>query len=265
MLTASVTDAIVDVSARLVVPRFRTLKVDQIEQKHPGDLVTVADKEAEAELTEIFRAGDPDALVLGEEAVFADPSLLDGLPTAEHAWVIDPVDGTNNFARGSADFGVMVVECRRGDPVRSWIWQPIHDRMFIAEAGGGVTLNGEALAPLPEPGRPLRAAAPKSLRHNDLSGFLLRPTARSCAIDYPHVALGELDVLCYRSQNPWDHLPGALLVSELGGRAALHGGDAYRAGRHGVLLLVAGSPDAWQAADDALVTPDWLNGHPRRA
>ena len=97
-----------------------------IEEKKPGDLVTVADREAEVELARVLRAAEPGVLVVGEEGVFTDPSSLEPLPTAEHAWVIDPVDGTRNFARGRADFAVMLAEVRHGVTVRGWIWQPVH-------------------------------------------------------------------------------------------------------------------------------------------
>ncbi|WP_052462569.1 inositol monophosphatase family protein [Nigerium massiliense] len=262
MKTQTVTDAIQEVAAREILPRFRTLHGDEIVEKHPGDLVTVADRRAEVELTAILRDYHPDALVVGEESVFDDPGILEGLPEAEHAWVIDPVDGTNNFARGSADFGVMVVECAHGLPVRSWIWQPVHERMFVAERGNGVTLNGRPLRPMGGPQRPLRAAAgPRSLQHHS-ERLTVRPTVGSCAIDYPDVLTGKIDAVVYRSQNPWDHLPASLMIRELGGRAALNTGEDYRAGVASPLLISACTPDAWDIVNDTLVTPDWLATHP---
>ena len=134
--------------------------------------------------------------------------------------------------------------------------------MFVAERGLGVTLNDRPLTPLGERRRPYRTAAPRSIQRGDAPGFALADTSRSCAIDYPQLLVGGVDVLAYRHQNPWDHLPGALMVTELGGRAAVHGGIDYRADTAGPLLLVASSPDLWQAADDALVTPEWLSAHP---
>ena len=245
MRTDDVSDLIRDVCARTILPRFRALARHEVEQKRPGDLVTVADREAEAELTEAFRAATPHALVVGEEASFLDPRLAEGLPTAEHAWVIDPVDGTRNFAAGSTDFGVMVAEVRGGVATRGWIWQPLHEALYVAERGAGGVCNGVPLSPLDPTPTPWRVAVWPRLARERAEGLLLRPTRGSCAIDYPALARGELDGLAYRSIHPWDHLAGTLLVTELGGAARVDG-RPYAPGVTGAMLSVGRS--------DAVVT-----------
>ncbi|MBK8446109.1 MAG: hypothetical protein IPL41_05285 [Micropruina sp.] len=142
MHTDAVTEAIRAVADAEIMPRFRSLADDEIIEKRPGDVVTVADRLAEQVLTAIFRQQDPGCLVVGEEGVYADAGPLKALPSAELAWVIDPVDGTRNFANGSPDFAVMVAEVRRGVTTRSWICQPVHELMYYAELGAGVTRNG---------------------------------------------------------------------------------------------------------------------------
>ncbi|MDO5535892.1 MAG: inositol monophosphatase, partial [Propionibacteriaceae bacterium] len=149
MRTDAVSELIAEVCDRVILPRFRALDAHEVEHKRPGDVVTIADREAEAELTAAFRAATPDALVVGEEASFADPSLPRGLAGAAHAWVIDPVDGTRNFASGSPDFGVMVAEVRDGATTRGWIWQPQRGDLYVAERGGGATCNGTPLVRVP--------------------------------------------------------------------------------------------------------------------
>ena len=156
MHTDDVSALILEVAARLILPRFRTLDRGEIHLKGPGDLVTVADREAEAALTDALRAAEPGVLVVGEEASFDDPSLESRVGGAERAWVVDPVDGTRNFAHGSPDFGVMLAEVERGWPVRSWIWQPVHQHLYVAERGGGVRLDGRPLPPLTGRARPYR-------------------------------------------------------------------------------------------------------------
>jgi len=240
MHTDAVADLIRDVCDRVILPRFRSLERHEVEQKRPGDVVTIADREAEVELTAAFRAATPAALVVGEEASFADPTGLQRLSDADHAWVIDPVDGTRNFAGGRPDFGVMVAEVRRGETTRGWIWQPLHDALYVVERGAGVTCNGTSLARLDPGPAPWRVAVWPRLRHADVPGLTLRPTRGSCAIDYPSVARGELQGLAYRSIHPWDHLAGTLMVAELGGAASVDG-RAYRAGVTGRLLTVGAS------------------------
>ena len=90
-----------DVAEEVINPRFRTLEDDQIAEKNPGDLVTVADREAEVIITAALRAAYPDALVLGEEAEATDDTLVDRFNAADHAFTVDPVDGTKNFVKGS--------------------------------------------------------------------------------------------------------------------------------------------------------------------
>jgi len=240
MQTSEVSALIVDVCERIILPRFQALSEDEIIYKRPGDLVTVADREAEIALSRALHSATPAALIVGEETVFTRPDSIRGLAAAEHAWVIDPIDGTRNFVAGSPDFAVMVAEVRRGETTRGWIWQPLHAAFYIAERGAGVERNGTPLARFTPAERPWRVAVwPGGLRQH-VDGVAMRPTRGSCAIDYPALARGDLDGLAYRSLNPWDHLPGTLMATELGGEA-LADGLPYSAGRNGRLLTVGAS------------------------
>ncbi len=247
-----VSDLLREVADELILPKFGTLSPYDVDEKGPGDLVTVADREAEAALAELLRQADPDAIVVGEEGVYCDPRLLDVLPTAAHAWVIDPIDGTRNFARGKIDFAVILAELRYGETVRGWIWQPLHDQLFVVEAGAGVTRNGVALTP-PTPTR----MVPLGATYLPVPGEERAPVKvvrswGSCGIDYPKLITGEVDFLSYRSMFPWDHLAGALMVTELGGRIATEAGERYHAGVVGRRLLAANSALLWEEAHDAL-------------
>ena len=238
----------------VIDPRFRTLEEDQISSKaHPRDLVTVADHEAEVLITAALRAAYPRALVLGEEASAQEPGLLDDFRAAEHAFTVDPVDGTRNFVHGSPDHAVMVGEVRAGQTVRAWIWQPQHGVGYVAEQGAGAWRDGERLAPLvvgPDPQQwRVRTSDPRRI------GRALGPTPPmeltwvSCGIDYPKLAEGACDALVYRGTRPWDHVPGSLLLAEVGGavgdpdEAPLEGtlADAFRTHAHRFTVLVRGS------------------------
>ncbi len=253
MHTDEVSDLLASVADRLILPRFGALGSGDIEEKRPGDLVTVADRDAEIDIAKQLRQADPGVLVVGEEGVFSDPRSLDALPSAGHAWVIDPIDGTRNFARGSADFAVMLAELRHGETVRGWIWQPVHERLYIAERGGGVTCNGIRVEPPP----PSPREVPLGASYLPVPGEEHAPVRvtrswGSCGIDYPKLIRGEVDFLCYRSLFPWDHLPGGLMVSELGGRIATDAGVDYRAGVVGRRVVSATTPELWQRARDGL-------------
>ena len=111
-----------EVAEEVINPRFRSLASAEIAEKNPGDLVTIADRESEELITAALQRAYPSALVLGEEAFAGDASLLDRFNAADHAFTVDPVDGTKNFVHGSVDHAVMVAELLSGEVVRSWIW-----------------------------------------------------------------------------------------------------------------------------------------------
>ena len=232
MDTEAVLALLVDVAERVINPRFRSLAAHEVDEKNPGDLVTVADHESERLITAALRAAYPDAVVLGEEAYAGDKSLLAAFRTAEHAFTVDPVDGTKNFVHGSPDHAVMVGEVKGGEAVRGWIWQPQHERAYVAELGGGAWRNGERLV-RPEP--PARSQwRGVTSRRKWLGRSLaddLRPlelTWVSCGIDYPHLAEGDADYVVYGRANPWDHVPGGLILTEAGGYLGTESGGAYR-------------------------------------
>ena len=146
MDTDAITTLLQDVAAEVITPRFQSLDEGEVHEKSPGDLVTVADHEAEVLITEALQAAYPGTVVLGEEATAADPTLLDRFAAAPHGFTVDPVDGTKNFVHGSPDHAVMAAELRDGVVVRSWIWQPQHQRAYVAELGAGAWCNRTRLA-----------------------------------------------------------------------------------------------------------------------
>ena len=254
MLTSVVSQLIVDVTDRVVMPRFRRLALGEVAEKSPGDLVTIADAEAEIELAAELRAGDPGALVIGEEAVAADASLRTLIDGAERVWLVDPVDGTGNFVAGNPDFGCMVVELRSGTPVRSWIWQAVRRRMFHAARGGGVHLDGGRL-PRPR-SRRSRLVGGVTAEYAQLRGASLAepwPMTGSCTEDYPLMALGERDYLIHNGTYPWDHWPGVLLLTEMGGRVAFVDGEPFTSSSPNPhKILAARTPEVWDTVAAAV-------------
>lgn len=248
MDTDAVLTLLQETAEEVIDPRFRALAEEDVTSKtHPGDLVTVADREAEVIITRALRAAYPQALVLGEEAYAEDASLLAAYRDADHAWTVDPVDGTRNFVHGSPDHAVMASETIGGETVRAWIWQPQHGLAYVAERGAGLWRNGERVTreqPGPDPttwrvrtsargqiGRMVGPAGPFEL------------TWISCGIDYPHLAEGDCEALVYRSTRPWDHVPGALLLEEVGGVVGDPQGRAYSPGIEHSSLVAAAAPE----------------------
>jgi fructose-1,6-bisphosphatase/inositol monophosphatase family enzyme len=239
------------VADEFVLPRWRSLAAGEVMEKNPGDLVTVADREAEAAITRWLGGRHPGALVVGEEACSTDPAALQALSGAEQAFTVDPVDGTRNFVHGSPDFGLMVAELAFGEPVRAWIWQPVHRRSFLAERGAGAWSDTGRLCTPAAPAEPARwrlATSAFRLREHRFGALpALVGSWVSCAVDYPQLAAGAATSLLYSHTMPWDHAPGSLLVTEAGGCLTRLDGRRYA-----VPQTVPRDPNArtrW---------PDWL-------
>lgn len=234
-----------EVTAAEIMPRFDALADEEHWEKRPGSIVTAADMAAEAFLArELPRLLDG-SVVVGEEMVEEDPTILDLLDGDAPVWVLDPVDGTSNFAKGSPDFGVMVALVLRREVISGWIFRPTEHAMYVAERGAGAFRNGERLSVATAPGE--LSALEGSLggrvrRETDLPKLLGRVTATRCiAVDYCSLATGKIHFAHYRGTRVWDHAPGFLLHMEAGGFSRCLDGAEYRLGLpgEGGLLLTA--------------------------
>lgn len=259
----AVTDLILEVTADKIMPRFQALQKHEVSEKSGGDLVTVADVEAEQALAPRLRALLPGSLVVGEEAVHGSPDLMAHLDDEGAVWLIDPVDGTGNFAEGKPVFAVMIGLLRGGETVAGWIHDPVNGRTAVAEHGAGARMAGAPLRlgparPLAEMSGTLHAStyAPK-----DMTAQVQRRRARLNTVkslrcagwEYLRLAQDEMQFSLFSRLMPWDHVPGTLIYREAGGCALCLDGTPYRADRyreHGVLL----APDeaSWQAIHDTL-------------
>ena len=249
-----------EVAAEVIDPRFRALAAGEVDQKNPGDYVTIADRESELLLTAALPKLFPGAVVVGEEASFLDPAILDRLQD-EHVFLVDPVDGTMNFVKGSPNHGVMVAELQRGEAVRSWIWQPQHGVAYLAERGAGArrrnATSEQALRAAAAPDQPRGSTSKRSRLGFDADGQLA-PVVSSIwcvALDYPRVVEGQLDYLVYKNLKPWDHVPCTLLLREAGGVAITFDGDDYRPASAGPGLVAAVSPEVAQLVVDTWQEP----------
>ena len=220
-----------EVAHERIVPRFQNLLDGEISTKTgPSDLVTVADVEAEEDLTKIFKDFMPGCLVIGEEAVSKKEISTEALGSEDgYIWVIDPVDGTHNFAHGKPIFGTMVALVKGGQTIQSWIYNIPGDEWAIAEQGSGVSLQGQMVKYPQQNGKKLnemrcfigRSFLPKHVKEpvekvlKEKYGEV--DSNKCCAHDYLDILRGNAYVAMYNRVHPWDHLPGALMMSEAGG------------------------------------------------
>src|ERR1700744_4790279 len=111
-----------EVADEHILPHFCNLKAADVTYKIGDDPVTIADKEAEKALSTRLLDLLPGSNVVGEEAFHADKGILDRLFSESPVWIIDPVDGTRNFVRGSSEFGVIVALAERNQTIDGWIY-----------------------------------------------------------------------------------------------------------------------------------------------
>lgn len=258
-----VTGLIQEVADTIVRPRFRHLQAGEIHAKAPGDVVTIADQEAERALTAGLTALLPGSQVVGEEAVAADPDVLRRMCSAGDVWIVDPVDGTNNFAAGKTPFAVMVALLREGEPAASWILDVMADRMAIADAGRGAYLDGVRVKTrTDDPGAAAMAGTlarhyfPADLRervNRNAGEFAEVTNGHHCAgYEYPSVATDEQQFAMFWRILPWDHAPGSLFVREAGGVVRHLDGSEYHPTIEGDGLLVAPNPETWETVRSTL-------------
>lgn len=261
-IDAAVIDAL-RLAARLaILPKFVSGQRVMVELKSPGEEVTAADRESEAILAEALTHLIPGARIIGEEAAGADPGLLSGLGRGT-CWIIDPLDGTANFARGTGPFGIMVALIDNGEPVGGWILDPLRDRVMWARSGSGAWANGKPLrAPAilhPRPAVAVTSLFADPMVRDHLVSVLTRDcdvsqSPRCAAEQYPCVALGECDATIFTRTLPWDHAAGAILLAEAGGQARRLGGGRYHCedGQGG--LIVATNEATWEVVAELVET-----------
>lgn len=241
------------VAEAAILPRYRNLADEQIVEKASDDVVTIADRESEEMLGEGLAKIRPDLAIVGEEAAHADPSVLDRL--SGPCWIVDPLDGTNNFARGKPPFGMLVAIADGGETQAGWLYDPLSKRLCHTRLGEGAFVNGERIASETTGERPPVAAISliyltdeeRALVETRLSAhYRLVEIPRCAAEQYPRLALGENDVSSFKRTLPWDHAAGVLFLNEAGGKAVRLDGSAYRVDEHDKPGLIgASSPAIW--------------------
>lgn len=196
-----------------------------IRSKGGADFVTDADVAAERCIVERIRSEFPDHSILGEEEHAGDIH-------AEHLWVVDPLDGTTNFAHRIPHFAVSIAYLHRGQAQCGVIWNPIRDDLYLAELGKGATHNGKVIRVSAERamsealigigfyydrGAMMEAtlAAVGDCFRRQIHGVRRFGTA---SLDLAHVASGLYGAYFEYQLSPWDFAAGQLLVEEAGGK-----------------------------------------------
>lgn len=260
-------DLLLQVADVEILPLYRRLGAIDVRTKSSAtDFVTQADEAAERVLAARLRQMFPHAVIVGEEAVSADASILHRLADAELVITIDPVDGTRNFVAGISVFAVMVGFVFEREPVAGVICDPVVRDWAMAAKGTGAWLrhaNGRQ--------QRLRAAAARPVGEMEgcglwahmaqdekpelarrLTRFAANAGYRCAGHEARAVASGQYDFALFHKLTPWDHAPGVILHREAGGFVAHLDGAAYDPARQHGGLLYAADEACWLAIRDTL-------------
>jgi myo-inositol-1(or 4)-monophosphatase len=211
----------------------------QIEHKGRINLVTEADLASEHHIKELIAAHYPTHRILAEESGASDTDKESG-QTSDYCWIIDPLDGTTNFAHGYPFFCVSIGLERKNERIAGVVYDPTRDEIFAAERGAGATLND----------RPIRVSEIDSLERSLLvSGFPYDVRERmssylpawqrfleraqavrrdgSAALNLSYLAMGRFDGYWEFGLNAWDTAAGTLIVEEAGGRITKTDGTPF--------------------------------------
>ena len=248
------------VTAGELVRRRRVEGVEIAASKSsPEDVVTLADREAEALIRSLLADARPNDGFYGEESTAT-------AGTSGLTWVVDPIDGTVNYLYGIPFYAVSIAVVEGDADPATWtalagaVRNPAIDELFSASVGGGAELNGRRLQV--KTGVPLSLAlfgtgfsydsVRRTRQAKVLHGLIdqVRDVRRvgAASLDLCSVAAGRLDLYYERGLHPWDHAAGGLVAAEAGARVGAFGED-----REGINLLIAAAPDLYAAAEPILV------------
>jgi fructose-1,6-bisphosphatase/inositol monophosphatase family enzyme len=251
-----------------IMPRFRSLGVGGIREKTSAlDLVTDADEQAEAAMKVAIAKAFPKAAFIGEESVEKDRGLLNRIADADLAIIIDPVDGTSNFAWGLPLFGVLAAVVAKGETIGGIIYDPVGRDCTFALKGHGAWAKSENGST-----RDIAVSKPATLANmtGTTSWYLMPEPMRSrvaanmaktracfayrcAAYEYRIVAEGLVDFSLHYKLMPWDHAAGVLIHAEAGGYSALLDGSPYLPTKFEGGIISAPSKEIWHLVRDSLL------------
>ncbi len=225
---ATVDGILREAAQTIVLPSFRNLAAAEVRTKSgPDDFVTIADERCERFLREALTRALPGSTTIGEEAAAADPAVLDRLGRPGDVWIIDPIDGTWNYAHDDPRFAMIVALVRDGVAMSGFIHLPVAGKTYAAALGRGARGSDG----------PLRLPAPAAF--GDMTGILYvgksrapalydrmralkgqfgrRRFNRCAALEYVALLTAQAHYAVFTRLLPWDHAAGVLMVAEAGG------------------------------------------------
>jgi len=221
-------------AAGIVVLRHDPFTVSTEVKSSVGDLVTAADLASEKVIIETIRASFPNDLVLSEETKLGQEKFNEQGLSGLTAWVIDPIDGTNNFKRGMAYSGISIGYIENGEIQIGGILDPYRNVLYLAERGLGATSNGMPVNVSDRlaldagtrvcTSNSYEAGTQENLSRYEKIGYVWVDVLGSAVMIMADIASGKLDLYHHNGLKPWDNAAGFLIAREAGAKiVGLHG------------------------------------------
>ncbi|MBK1644052.1 inositol monophosphatase [Thiocapsa imhoffii] len=221
-----------------ILPRFRRcedggMSASPTAHKADGSLVTETDRAVQARIAAAIARRHPTTPLLGEEMQRAQQDRL--LAAGEHGvWILDPLDGTSNYALGFPGFAISIAYLEHGASRFGMILDPVRQECFHAIRGEGAFLNGVTIRPVATSDQLSDGLAMVDLKRLPPSriprlfrpgGFRSQRNLGSVALDWCWLAAGRFQLYLHGGQRLWDYAAGRLIASEAGAASALYAGD----------------------------------------
>lgn len=214
------------VSKKLILPKYKNLKETDIMKKKNNEVVTSIDINVENKLKSYLSKILPNSNIIGEESSFTKKSILDIYKEKKYCWTIDPIDGTNNLSKGKDKFAIMIALSFFNKILQSWIYQPTTNDFFYAIRNKGSFFNNYKLKSNNTKiiKKSIGSISTKYWDSFDSEKliklkqkFYKISSYGSIGLEYVDIAKGVRDFAILSKLNPWDHLPGILILRESGG------------------------------------------------
>lgn len=241
------------VNDTVILASFDQLSEADVTEKFPGEVVTVTDRRAEEVLRNKLTRLVPGSVMVGEESVGQDPTLLRHLGRADPVWIIDPIDGTENFIAHGRQFSTLVALAYRGELLASWLSAPLMGITAMALVGKGASVNGRPVqVGRLRPQRFELTVAMSGQRwwgpqtrawHRSLRRAGVRPSSfETAGLGYLELMRGRTHALVLQWEHVWDHAAGMLLLTEAGGAVTGADGRPFQLGGGTLPMVAAVSP-----------------------
>ena len=238
-----------NISNRIILPSFGNLTNNQITYKNEKDIVTEIDIKVEKELYSHLSKMIKNSMFIGEETYSKDPSILNYYLSDNYCWTVDPIDGTNNFAKSKERFAVMVSLTKNKQIIQSFIYKPIGEEFMFADKTGtffndkkiqlsaNTTIEnsiGSISTKYWDENQKEKLIAIKN-KFNNINSY------GSIGCEYFDIVLEKRDFTLLSRLNPWDHIPGVFIVRQAGGHDCHFDKLEYKFYENSKNLVVSGS------------------------